>query len=283
MIKIFSQVGTLTGSLIALLRLCEELNNANIEAKLFLSAQHYIQPVELLYNYINPRHVKLLQPGQLSWGDFDKNDTVISHYILWPIRPQVKKMILYCQETDLFDLKKLNCDMHDQIVFVSAFQKTWHNTDGLVIPPLGQSLKPVDISNNNIAGIIGSIDSHKQTHISIMRALEDGYKKIQLWGIKSSDDYFDLKIAPFIKDNLCSYMGTFTDAQSVYNTLHSVYCSSLRETYNYVQLECLQTGVQYKGTPENTFAVDHFCFDNKKIIDKWIHALRPPVVTIVEI
>ena len=116
-----------------------------------------------------------------------------------------------------------------------------------------------------------------------MRALEDGYKKIQLWGIKSSDDYFDLKIAPFIKDNLCSYMGTFTDAQSVYNTLHSVYCSSLRETYNYVQLECLQTGVQYKGTPENTFAVDHFCFDNKKIIDKWIHALRPPVVTLVEI
>ena len=40
MIKIFSQVSTLSGSLIALLRLCEELNNANSKKNIALSPKN---------------------------------------------------------------------------------------------------------------------------------------------------------------------------------------------------------------------------------------------------
>jgi hypothetical protein len=55
----------------------------------------------------------------------------------------------------------------------------------------------------------------------------------------------------------------------VYDRVDCVYHSSLRETFNLVQAECLKTGVEYRGLPENTMPHDTYEFDNAVIVEKW--------------
>jgi hypothetical protein len=134
------------------------------------------------------------------------------------------------------------------IHFVSESQKQWQNVPvpSVVIPNVLPKLKKSPLGTKK-AGIIGSIDSHKQTHLSIQRAWDDGYSTVYLFGKISEPSYFERVIFPLLQTGRASYKGHIDNKQEMYDMVDVVYHSSKRETFNFVKAECIQTGVAYKG------------------------------------
>ena len=69
--------------------------------------------------------------------------------------------------------------------------------DGIVIPNVIADLTAGKSGNHGIAGVIGSIDRNKNTHLSIKRAIEDWITKgILVYGVITDQDYY----AEYIKE-----------------------------------------------------------------------------------
>ena len=166
-----------------------------------------------------------------------------------------EKHILACHETDVFDLRRgakneINLDNYDKIVFVSESQKEWQGNpnNSIVIPNIIDDLKPIKSKMDPpVAAIIGSIDPHKQTHLSIKRAKEDGFEHIDIFGDMTDPMYFHAKIQPLLNRNV-RFLGFCENRQAMYEGLTAVYHSSARETFNFVKFECEKTGVTYNST-----------------------------------
>jgi hypothetical protein len=127
-----------------------------------------------------------------------RNDNLICHYFLpnWeniiPRKFQGKK-IYSCHETEVFPVRNIPYKKYDKIHYVSNFQKEWHNIDhsSVIVPNVVDPLFPNEEKQyTKVAGIIGSIDTNKQTHISIQRAIDDGMVTIILFGKISDYTYF---------------------------------------------------------------------------------------------
>lgn len=187
-----------------------------------------------------------------------------------------KKHILSCHETNLFPLKKDNESPYkaqtlpyDLIQYVSEFQRAWHNFEHpyVIIPGIIDKIKWSN-PNNKTAGVIGSIDEHKQTHVSIQRALNDGYNKVYLYGQINDQLYFDEYIYPLLSDkviikNYCN------NKEEMYGSIEAVYHSSKRECLPTIQGECLYAGIPYFGLECNMRNREDYIFDNEEILKKW--------------
>ena len=268
MIKIISAISNpVGGSTIALLSLWEEFNRNKMPTTLYFPADTLDQIYQLASDDLHPL---LKRISTLSEMELSTNDVVISHNLDWPYRPDLKKLILTCHETDTWIVKN-HKQHYDHIHYVSEFQKQWQGVDGTVIPNIVRKLtKKTNFKKTGIAGIIGNITPHKQTHLSIQRALDDGFEHIEIWGqfYEQHLEYYDEKIKPLLGNNIKCF-GAFRNPQEVYDRVDCVYHSSLRETFNLVQAECLKTGVEYRGLPENTMPHDTYEFDNAVIVEKW--------------
>jgi hypothetical protein len=197
------------------------------------------------------------------------DDILISHFIQIPTT-NVKKHILSCHETNLFPLKQISLDAYDVIHFVSDYQKKWHgvNHPSVVIPGLIDKVK-WSSPNNKTAGVIGSIDEHKQTHVSVQRAFDAGYEKVLLFGQINDKPYFDKKIAPMLLTKNVSIMNYCEDKEKMYNSVEAIYHSSKRECLPTVQGECINAGIPYFGLECNMRNVEDYEFDDKEILSKW--------------
>ena len=82
-------------------------------------------------------HLDKCKSGTIADATVEKDDIVISHYLLVP-PVEMKKHILSCHETTLWDLKKMDPRQYDVIQFVSNSQKKWHgvNHPSVIIPPV---------------------------------------------------------------------------------------------------------------------------------------------------
>lgn len=233
MIKIVSGWTKQGGSTVAHINLCNLLNEKNIECELY-----------------GPHdwHLNKCKSKKINELIITSNDTLISHFInINP--PKNKKHIYSCHETNLAPVKDIeNLYSINIIHYVSEFQKKWHNHQhpSIVIPNVISKLKKSPLKTNS-AGIIGSIDRHKQTHISIKRALDDGYEKIYIFGLITDDLYFIDYILPLLKKHEIILMNHMDDKQKMYDMIDCVYHSSKLETFNYIKVECELTGVLYKG------------------------------------
>ena len=198
-----------------------------------------------------------------------KEDILISHFIKPPPMP-AKKHILSCHETNLFPLQQMSLDAYDVIHFVSDYQKEWHGVDhpSVVIPGLIDKVK-WSSPNNKTAGVIGSIDEHKQTHVSVQRAFDAGYEKVLLFGQINDKPYFDKEIAPMLLTKNVSIMNYCEDKEKMYNSVEAVYHSSKRECLPTVQGECINAGIPYFGLECNMRNVEDYEFDDKEILSKW--------------
>lgn len=197
------------------------------------------------------------------------DDILISHFIQVP-PTSVRKHILSCHETNLFPLKQISLDAYDVIHFVSDYQKKWHgvNHPSVVIPGLIDKVK-WSSPNNKTAGVIGSIDEHKQTHVSVQRAFDAGYEKVLLFGQINDKPYFDKKIAPMLLTKNVSIMNYCEDKEKMYNSVEAVYHSSKRECLPTIQGECINAGIPYFGLKCNMRNVEDYEFDDKEILSKW--------------
>lgn len=236
-IKIFSGWSEIGGSTIAHINLCNMLNNNGYDCTFY--GRH-------------KWHLDKCKADTLDKASFHRDDINILHFLPLKFRYPSKKLILSCHETNIYNLKTMNYKILDCIQFVSESQRKWHdiNHKSIVIPNVLSKLqKSKNAGRTGIAGIIGSVDRHKQVHLSIQRAINAGYKKINIYGLITDSEYYKTLLLPLIQS--CKEVNivfcSTKPQQEIYDNIDEVFHSSIRETFNFVKAECQMTGVKYNG------------------------------------
>lgn len=162
MIKIVSGWSDKGGSTHAFIELTNELNKRGIETTFY--GPH-------------PWHLTKCRAALLDSNlKINQDDILICHFLQLPNRPNAKKVILSCHEKNLFEVGKIK-QYWDKVVFLHDKHKEYHGEytgDFSIIPNLKPNLvKKEKEELKKIAGVIGSFDENKQTHVSIKRALAD--------------------------------------------------------------------------------------------------------------
>jgi hypothetical protein len=252
-IKIVSGWSDPGGSTVHFIELCNLLNNNGLDCTFYGP-----------HNW----HLDKCKSGTLDDASLVKDDILISHFI--NIKVPVEKHILSCHETNIFPLKEKDLQSYDIIHFVSNPQKKWHsvNHPSIIIPPVVNKIKWKD-PDNNVAGVIGNIDNHKQVHLSIKRAIEDGFNKVLLFGNNNDPEYYNQGIMPWVSRHNVVPCGHEDDREKMYSQISAVYHSSKRETYGLVEAECKLAGIPFNG-PKNNQEV----LEKEEILDRWKKVLQ---------
>ena len=257
MIKILSGWSNKGGSTFAFINLTNELNKNGIDCTFYGPHQW---------------HLDKCKSGLLD-GNFklEKDDTIIVHFLNLGTRPDVKKVILSCHEKNLFEVGGIK-QFWDEVVFLNEKHRNYHeNYKGKyqIIANLREPLLKNEKSETTkgLAGVVGSIDINKQTHISIQRALSDGISKVYLFGNVTDQNYYETEVKPLIDNDKVIEYGFISDKQKMYDMVEFVYLSSKSEVASLVKDECESTGTIFKGN----FATDHdnTFITNQDIVDKW--------------
>lgn len=259
MIKIISGWSNKGGSTIAFIALTNALNNAGYDTTFY--GPH-------------PWHLDKCKSGILDNNfKISKDDIIIVHFLNLPSRPDAKKVILACHEKDLFKVGQIK-QFWDQVVFLNERHRAYHKEykgKFVIIPNLKESLNKSDKTGiEKIAGIIGSFDENKQTHISIERALEDGCETVYLFG-EPNGPYYEEYVKPLCNDKVI-VKGFLSNKQEMYDMIGCVYHSSKSEVACLVKDECETTGTPFFGNyatnnPPNLLS-------NDEIIKEWVKLLE---------
>jgi hypothetical protein len=222
-------------------------------------------------------HLDKCKSGLLDENFFknvSKDDILICHFLNLGGRPNAKKVLLSCHEKNLFEVGKIK-QYWDEAIFINQKHRLYHKDyfgRYSIIPNLKENLKPSDKPNlDMVAGIIGTFDENKQTHISIKRALEDGCEKIYLFGEAVSTSYYNTHIKPLLSDKVIEF-GFMSDKQLMYDMIGRVYHSSISEVATLVKDECYLTNTKFFGTESSDVPVS--TLTNDEIINKWIKLIN---------
>ena len=256
-VKIISGWSNPGGSTVAFINLCNLLNDNGIECSFYGPHDYHLNKCksDKIQNF------KLKEDINLIIHFFNPN---------WETRPPIKGKLIYsCHEKDVFPVKSFNYKIYDSIHYVSKPQMEWHNIDhpSFIIPNLLDELKPTKCKER-IAGIIGSIDRNKQTHISIERAIQDGIKKIILFGNITDINYYREEVEPLMNKYFIGNPIFIEDKQSMYDMISDVYHSSISECLSYVKRECMSIGINFHGN-ESTNNEGYTNISNQEILEKW--------------
>ena len=216
-------------------------------------------------------HLDKCKSGSLPDADIGREDIVIVHFMPISVRPPLKKLILAVHEKGLQPLKHYkNLDLFDFVHFINNEQRKWHSVDSPfeVIPNVYDSLvKGTKVEGSEeVAGVIGSFDFNKNTHVSIHRALGDGYKKVLLYGKIVDEDYYQQKVVPMLGDNVI-HAGFVEDKQGMYDSISSAYLSSDSEVDPYVRGECALTGTKFYGNENTNYG--QLPWSKNRVFKKW--------------
>jgi hypothetical protein len=223
-------------------------------------------------------HINKCKSGYQHEINFESNDVIISHFLNLKERPNVKKIVFSCHEKWWFDFSKVN-KFWDTSIFLHEDHRKFHkNYEGeyVIIPNIKEDLYPIDDKLKNdldlVAGVIGTIEDRKQTHVSIKRALSDGCNKVLLFGHIGDDNYFNEFIKPLISDNKVILMGHSSKKQDMYNSIGRVYHSSKGEVACLVKDECYSTKTKFFGNEETENEVSPLT--NSEILNIWKKVLE---------
>lgn len=202
--------------------------------------------------------------------NIDSDDILICHFLNLHYRPPVKKVILSCHEKGVFNLKNVK-KYWDVVVFLNEEHKNFHNysSEYEIIPNLKNCLEFKEKPDlDTFAGIIGSIDPNKMVHVSIQRALDDGCKKVYIFGSIRNVPYFEQFVKPLLSENVI-YYGFLDNKQKMYDSIGRVYHSSESETWCLIKDECETTGTKFLGLESSN--IKRPVISNQEIIQKWIN------------
>lgn len=260
MIKILSGWSNKGGSTFAFINLTNALNEAGYEA-----------------TFYGPHdwHLDKCKSDLLKNLKLDKNDKLIVHFLNLGNRPDVDRILLSCHEKNIFEVGDMR-PFWDEAIFLNEKQRKYHsryNGKYSIIPNLREPLIKNDksIEVEKIAAVIGSIDENKQTHISIDRALGEGYEKVILYGNITDEKYYNEQVKPLINENVIEY-GFESDKQKVYDSVGAVFLSSKSEVASLVKDECETTGTKFFGN----YATNHDVIEltNDEIVNEWVKLLN---------
>lgn len=243
--------------------------------------------ISRLVNYFNKNDIPSTMYGphdyhlNLCNSDLSENlslnteDILITHFINLKERPNVKKVILFCHEKNLFEVSKMK-PYWDEVVFLNNKHKNYHSGyDGkyTIIPNFKEFFEVSKTKDSiNTAGIIGSIDINKQTHKSIERALNDGYQKVILFGTVTDIKYYQDYVSPLIDGKNVIEYGFTDDKEKIYSMVNAVYQSSLSEVASLVKEECEMTGTKFNGNSH--IDNDTESLSDEEIFKKWKNLLK---------
>lgn len=199
-------------------------------------------------------------------------DTLIAHYV--PLKDDkfpLRKIIFSCHEKDLYPLKDYALGAVEKIHFVSKQQQEWHDIDipSQVIPNIVRVGERKGAHKRNAVGIIGSIDSHKQTALAIETALMSEPKdvKILIFGSVTTEEYYLQYVKPLLKNKRVQIIGKYDDKTQMYNMVDAVYHGSRNETYGLVRHECEQHGIPFNDLFNSSAHSEYWPED--KILEAW--------------
>ena len=220
-------------------------------------------------------HLNKCKSGLLKDVIYGKEDNVIFHFLDLKERPNIKKSILSCHEKWWFPVGKIK-QYWDEVVFLHNQHREYHgdyNGKFVIIPNLKENLKPSDKNNlSKVAGIVGTIEDRKQTHVSIQRSLKDRCDKIYLFGHVGEQSYFENYVKPLIIPNKVILFGHTTNKQEMYDMIGRVYHSSKGEVACLVKDECYLTNTEFYGNEETQNEVSKLT--NQEILNLWIEVLK---------
>jgi hypothetical protein len=255
MIKIISGHSEKGGSTTAFINLTNFFNSKGIEC-VFYGPHNW--------------HLDKCKSDSLSNLKLNPNDIVISHYLKLTERPKVKKIVLSCHEKWWFEIGDVK-PYWDEVIFLHEAHRNYHWRyfgNYSIIPNLKEPLQRKEkIELDNVAGIIGTIESRKQTHLSIERAINDGCDKIILYGHIGEENYFNEFVKSYLNDPRVTHIGYSTEKQKMYDSIGRVYHSSKGEVACLVKDECFSTGTKFFGNEETNNEVSPLT--NDEIFDLW--------------
>lgn len=193
-------------------------------------------------------------------------DIVVAHFFSMRFRLDAKKVLYSCHEAPFLKLNITDKTLYDGFHFVSKKQLAWHNVPKppVIIPPIVKNIKYTN-PNNNIAGVIGSVDKNKRTHLSIERALDQGFSKVLLFGNISDPVYFGSDVRKYVDSGEVE-LRPHTHKHDMYNAVSKVFHSSEVESYGLVAAECGVSGIPLDSTTGFTGEI----LSEDAIIEKWV-------------
>lgn len=255
MIKIVSGFTGRGGSTVALINLCNYFNNHGYDC-VFYGDQEY--------------HLDKCKSGRISHDlKYEKDDIIIAHFLNIDKRPDVKKIVLASHEKWWYPVGKIK-KFWDTVVFLHEEHRKYHKDyigDFTIIPNLKEDLTFKNKDElDMIAGVIGTIEDRKQTHISIQRALKDKCEKIYLFGHIGDENYFNNKVKPLLLPRV-KMVGHINNKQEMYDSIGRVYHSSKGEVACLVKDECYSTNTKFFGNEETDNKVSEL--SNKEVLNLW--------------
>lgn len=241
----------------------------------FINLTNSLNDLDFDVTFYGPHswHIDKCKSGFLKEVTFNQDDIIIIHFLNLPQRPNVKKIILGLHEKNLFEISKMN-QFWDTVVFLNDEHKNYHSEysgDYVIIPNITENLVKKDKKElDKIAGIVGTIDINKQTHISIERALRDGCDKIYLFGNITDKSYFENNVSILLSEKVVHY-GFMENKQEMYDMIGRVYLSSKSEVAPLVKDECESTGTLFFGNSVTNY--HNTLLTNQEKIDRWKNIL----------
>jgi hypothetical protein len=260
MVKIISGYSEKGGSTTAFIDLTNEFNKQGIDTTFYGPHQWHLDKCKsgILNNKLT----------------ISESDSLIFHFLQLPARPPGKKVVLSCHEKWWFSVGKIN-QYWDTAVFLHQEHREYHKEykgDNVIIPNLKPPLVSKDKSKlTNIAGVIGTIEDRKQTHISIERAIADGCEKVLLYGNIGDSTYYKQYVEKYIGDRVIM-KGYSLNKQEMYDSIGRVYHSSKGEVACLVKDECYLTDTAFFGNLETDNLVSSLT--NDEVIELWRKLLQ---------
>jgi hypothetical protein len=180
------------------------------------------------------------------------------------------KLILSCQENDLFPIRRLNYAMFDKIHYVHSSQINYHKIvhQHFVCPNFSNHLIASEHKPIRAAGIIGSIRQENQVNVSIEKALQDKMKTVTLYGYLIDPVYYYRQIVPLVKKypGKIRFAGFIDDKQKIYDSVSDVYCTVSR-AWSLVKKECALTNTRYHGP--DISSIEEKSMTNDQVFNVW--------------
>ena len=257
-IKIMSGWTAAGGSTIANINLCNLFNEKGLDCTFYGS---------------HPWHMDKCKGAFLDKATVNEDDEILLvHFLKMPARPPAaKKVVLSCHEKALYPVKSIS-KFWDDVHFVSEAQKKWHGEGGFIIPNVLSKLKKTNKSSKKTAGVIGSVDRNKMTHISIRKAIDEGFKNILIYGVVTDQEYFDNMVKMYEDEGVIEMKGHEADKQKMYDSVSKVFHSSKSETFNFIIPECNMTGTEYEGSASAD--PSPIILSDDEIFDAWMKCLE---------
>jgi len=270
MIKIVSGFSYPAGSTLALVNLCNQLNDRGHGCVFF-----------------GPDRWHLDKCKSAGTADFkpEKGDVIIVHNIqlfssadLYRIHDQIEKLrkktgrislkemilkripgsrkhagiklILSCQGNALFPIRRLNHALFDKIHYVHESQIHYHKVkhDHFICPNFDNPLIASRQKPDKVAGVIGSIRKENRTDLSVEKALQDGMNTVILYGYLFDPVYYYDAIEPLTRKypGRIKFAGFVDNRQKVYDSISDVY-NTVSKFWSPVKRECNLTHTRFHG------------------------------------